>query len=143
MGIAGAGLVFGPEAARGQIVGEIDGFLGRQAASMIQLMLEGASKPGASIIATIAGLITFFLGATGVFVELQGALNVVWDVRRKAGGGVHGFIRDYLVAFGLVVGVVFLLLVSLVLSALMSALGKYVDSFTGILGVVVRLGHAI
>ncbi|MEP6574476.1 MAG: YihY/virulence factor BrkB family protein, partial [Gemmatimonadota bacterium] len=141
--IAVAGLVFGREAARGQIVGEIDGFLGRQAASMIQVMLEGASKPGASIIATIAGLVTFFLGATGVFVELQGALNVVWDVRRKAGGGIRGFTRDYLVSFGLVVGVGFLLLVSLVLSALMSALGKYMDSFTGSVGVAVRLGHAI
>src|SRR5919112_882012 len=73
--IAIGGLIFGPEAVRGEIVGQIKGLIGREGAEAVQSMLEGASRRSTSIAATAAGLVTFFLGATGAFLELQTALN--------------------------------------------------------------------
>jgi membrane protein len=75
-----AGLVFGPDAVRGEIVGQIQGLVGRQGAEAVQAMLENAARPSASIPATIIGLVTLFLGATGAFLELQTALNAIWRV---------------------------------------------------------------
>ena len=80
------GLVFGPEAVRGEIVGQIQGLIGREGAEAVQSMLEGASRPGSSIAATVVGIITFFLGATGAFLELQTALNAIWHVEPKSDG---------------------------------------------------------
>src|SRR5688572_15487865 len=78
--IAIAGLVFGPEAVRGEIVGQIRGLVGNEGALAVQAMLEAASKESESRLATILGLITFFIGATGAFLELQTALNGIWRV---------------------------------------------------------------
>ena len=72
-----AGLGFGAEAVRGEIVEQIDGLVGHDGAVAVQAMLEGASKPSSSIPATIIGVITFFLGAMGAFLELQTALNAI------------------------------------------------------------------
>ncbi|MGH7525988.1 MAG: YihY/virulence factor BrkB family protein [Gemmatimonadales bacterium] len=120
-----AGLVFGAEAVRGEIVGQIDGLVGRDGARAVQAMLESASKPSESILATAVGLVTFFLGATGAFLELQTALNGIWRVKPKPDAGVREMVLDRLVSFGLVIGVGFLLLVSLVVSAGLSALNRY------------------
>ncbi len=120
-----AGLVFGAEAVRGEIVGQIDGLVGREGARAVQAMLESASKPSGSILATSVGLVTFFLGATGAFLELQTALNGIWRVKPKPDAGVREMLLDRLVSFGLVIGVGFLLLVSLVVSAGLSAVNKY------------------
>ena len=84
--IAIGGLVFGPEAVRGEIVGQIQGLIGREGAMAVQAMLEGASRRSSSIVATVAGIITFFLGATGAFLELQTALNSIWHVEPKSDG---------------------------------------------------------
>jgi membrane protein len=83
-----AGLVFGPEAVRGEIVGQVQGLVGRQGGEAIQAMLEGASKPSSSILATVLGGITAFLGATGAFIELQTALNAIWRVKPRPGVSV-------------------------------------------------------
>ncbi len=123
--IAIAGLAFGPEAVRGEIVGEIQGLVGRQGAMAVQAMLEGAAKPSSSILATVIGSITAFIGATGAFIELQTALNAIWRVKPRPGVGVHAFLMERLISFGLVVGVGFLLLVSLLVSATLAALNRY------------------
>ena len=120
-----AGLVFGRDAVRGEIVGQIQGLVGRQGAEGVQAMLEGAARPSSSILATVIGSITAFLGATGAFIELQTALNAIWRVKPKAGVSVTAFLLERLVSFGLVVAVGFLLLVSLLVSAALSALNRY------------------
>jgi membrane protein len=120
-----AGLAFGAEAVRGEIVGQIDGLVGHEGARAVQAMLEGASRPSSSIPATIIGLITFFLGATGAFLELQTALNTIWRVKPKASRSWFGaLVRQRLISFGLVVGVGFLLLTSLLVSAGLTALDR-------------------
>jgi membrane protein len=123
-----AGMVFGAEAARGEVVRQIDGLVGHDGAQAIQEMLASVSRPGRSIPATIVGLITLFLGATSAFASLQGALNEVWNVKEKPRGPVLGFLRGRLLSFGLVLGVGFLLLVSLALSAALAALGNLMSS---------------
>jgi membrane protein len=126
--IAIAGFAFGAEAVRGEIVGQIEGLVGRSGALAVQAMLEGASKHSSGVLATVVGLITLFLGATGVFLELQTALNLIWRVKPRPNAGLGSFILRRFISFGLVIGVGFLLLVSLVVSAALAALDKYVGS---------------
>jgi membrane protein len=123
--IAVAGLAFGQEAVRGEIVGQIRGLVGVEGARAVQAMLEGAAKPSSSIPATIIGLVTAFLGATGAYNELQNALNAIWRVKPKPGASVKSFLLQRLVSFGLVVGVGFVLLVSLLVSAALAALSHF------------------
>src|SRR5215217_6493767 len=107
--IAIGGLIFGAEAVRGEIVGQIQGLIGRGGAEAIQSMLEGASKPSTSIMATVAGIVTFFLGATGAFLELQTALNTIWRVKPKSDASfLRILVRQRLISFGLVVALGFL-----------------------------------
>jgi membrane protein len=120
-----AGLVFGKDAVRGEIVGQIQGLVGHQGAQAVQAMLENAAQPSSSIPATIIGLVTLFLGATGAFLELQTALNAIWRVKPRPGANVRAFVVQRLISFGLVVGVGFLLLVSLLVSAGLAALSRY------------------
>jgi membrane protein len=123
-----AGVAFGREAVRGEIVTQIQGLMGRQGAQAVQAMLEGAARPSQSIPATVVGFVTFFLGATGAFLELQTALNAIWRVKPRPGVSVKAFLLQRLVSFGLVVAVGFLLLVSLLVSASLSALNRYLGS---------------
>jgi membrane protein len=127
--IAIAGFVFGPEAARGEIVSQIQGLVGREGARAVQAMLQGAAKRSSGIIATIVGVVTLVVGATGIFLELQTALNGIWRVKPKPSAGIIGVLRQRLISFGLVVGVGFLLLVSLLVSAALAALGKFLGSY--------------
>ena len=128
-----AGLVFGTEAVRGEIVGQIDGLVGHDGAVAMEAMLEGAAKPSTSVLATIIGVITFFLGATGAFLELQTALNAIWRVKPKASTSfLRALIIDRLTSFGLVVVVGFLMLTSLLVSAGLAALHTYMgETFPG------------
>lgn len=123
--IAIAGLVFGQEAAQGQIVGQIRGLVGDEGAQAIQDMIRNASRPGAGIVATVIGAVTLLLGAAGVFGQLKDSLNTIWEVEPKPGRGVPGFIKERFFSFTLVLGTGFLLLVSLVISAALSAVGEY------------------
>jgi membrane protein len=131
--IAIAGLVFGAEAVRGEIVGQIDNLVGHNGAVAVQAMLEGAAKPSSSVPATVIGSLTFFLGATGAFLELQTALNAIWRVKPKASGSfLRALIVDRLISFGLVVAVGFLMLTSLLVSAGLAALHTYMgETFPG------------
>lgn len=132
--IAVAGLAFGQEAVRGQIVGQIEGLVGLQGAETVQAMLEGAARPSSSIPATIIGVITFFLGATGAFLELQTDLDAIWRVKPKQSESfLKALLKQRLISFGLVLGFAFLLLTSLVVSAALAALHTYMgNAFPGV-----------
>ena len=121
-----AGLVFGAEAARGQIFGELRGLMGADAAKAIEDILTSVSKPTEGIAATVIGLALLLIGATTVFAELQDALDRIWRApTRDKSGGIWGLVRARLLSFGMILGVAFLLIVSLVLSAATAALGKW------------------
>ena len=119
-----AGAVFGQEAAQGEIVEQINQLVGQQGAEAIETALANADRPQVSSIASIISVVLLFVGASGVFAQLQQALNTVWNVKPKADEGIWGFIRKRLLSFGMVLAIGFLLLVSLVLSAMLSGIGK-------------------
>lgn len=119
-----AGLVFGTEAAQQAIMTQIESLVGPQSAAAIKQMLEIAQQPSSGALASAIAVVTLLLGASGVFAQLQDALNTVWGVEPKAGRGLWGTIKDRLFSLMAVLGTGFLLLVSLVLSAALAAFGK-------------------
>ncbi|MEH2253669.1 YihY/virulence factor BrkB family protein [Nostoc sp.] len=123
--IAIAGAVFGEEAARGQIVGQIQGLVGKDGAQFIQTAIQNANKPHTGVIASIISVVVLIVGATGLFTELQDSLNTIWEVKPKPGRGVNNMIRLRFLSFAMVIGIGFLLLVSLVISTGLAALVKY------------------
>jgi membrane protein len=128
--IAVIGLVFGQEAAQSAILNHIASLVGEQSAAAIKDMIQRADQPSSGLVATGLAIATLLLGASGVFGQLQDALNTVWGVEAKEGRGVWGFIKDRFLSFVAVLGTGFLLLVSLVLSSALAALGKW---FSGLL----------
>ncbi len=123
--IALIGLVFGQEAAQSAILGQIADLVGEQSAAAIKDMIQRADKPSTGLLATGLAILTLLVGASGVFGQLQDALNTVWGVEPKEGRGVWGFIKDRFLSFVAVLGTGFLLLVSLVLSSALAAAGKW------------------
>jgi membrane protein len=119
-----AGTVFGADAARGEIVGQLDQLVGREGAQAVQSLLEGASQRRAGIVATAAGSLAFIVAATGAFLELQAALNTIWHVKPNPGIKLREFVIDRLRSFGLVVAIGFLLMVSLAVTAGLAALSE-------------------
>jgi membrane protein len=123
--IALIGLFFGEDAAQSAIMGQISSLVGEQSAAAIKDMIQRAEQPSTGLVATVVAVVTLLFGASGVFGQLQDALNTVWGVEPKVGRGVWGFIKDRFLSFVAVVGTGFLLLVSLVLSSALAALGKW------------------
>src|ERR1041384_7851244 len=113
--IAIAGFVFGKEAAQGQIFAQLHGLIGAKGAEALQNMVASAAKPKTGALATIVGIVTLIFGASGVFGQLKDALNTIWNVEPKKSGGIFGMIKDRFLSVAMVLGVGFLLLVSLVL----------------------------
>ncbi len=124
--ISVAGLVFGQEAARGEIFGQLSGLMGPQGASAVQGLLEAVNKPREGIIATLVGVGLLIVGATTVFGELQNALDRIWRApARHQRGGALRLLTGRLLSFGMIMGIGFLLMVSLVASAALWALGRW------------------
>jgi membrane protein len=123
--IAVAGLVFGQEAARAELFAQIQGLVGQEGAQLIETMVESASQPTSGIIATTIAIATILFGAIGLFGQLQDALNTIWEVEPKPERGIFGMIKDRFLSFTMVLGIGFLLLVSLIISAVVSALNPY------------------
>jgi membrane protein len=123
--IAVAGAVFGPEAAQGEIVGQIRGLVGEEAATAIQSLIESASRQGAGPRAALIGLLVLLFGSTSAFSQLQSALNTIWEVPPQARAGPWAMVRSRLLSFAAVLGTGFLLSVSLVLSAAVAAFGRF------------------
>lgn len=127
--IAIAGAIFGEEAARGELVGQIESLVGAQGAQVIQTAINNANQPNTSSIASIISIAVLLFGASGVFAQLQDALNTIWGVQVDPNMGVMGFVRKRILSFGAVLGIGFLLLVSLVISAVLSAVSHYLSNF--------------
>lgn len=123
--IAVAGAVFGEDAARGQIVGEIEGLVGEAAAKSIEAMIESAWRHPNGLWASLLGVATLLVGATGVFAELRRALNTIARVVPAPSSVLSTFVRARLIGFALVLGFGFLAIVSLLLSAVLAALSAY------------------
>ena len=124
--IAAAGMIFGEEAARGAIVQQLGGLLGDEGARIIQDLLEGASHPGSSLIASLVGTLTLLLGATTVLAELQSALDRIWRApAAEPISGVFAILRARVLSLGMLVALAFLLLVSLVFGAALTAIGEW------------------
>jgi membrane protein len=126
--VAVVGLFFGPDAAKGRVAGELGGIVGGEAAQGIQTVVANAQSPSSGVVSTIVGILTLFIGASGVFGELQASLNTVWEVQPKPGRGILGELKDRFLSFTMVLGVAFLLLVSLVLTSVLSAVGTSFSS---------------
>ncbi len=141
--IAIAGLAFGQQSARSQIVGQFQNLIGDQGAQAVQTLLEGASKPSSSVLATVLGTATLLLGAAGLFGQLQDALNTIWEVTPKPGRGFMSMVRDRFLSFTLVLGTGFLLLVSLIVSAGLRAFSGYLGSLAPNLGLILELSNTI
>ena len=128
--IAVAGLVFGQEAARGEIVAQIQDLIGREGASAVQGLLKSANEPAQDIVATVVSIVTLVIGATTVFGELQSDLDRIWRVPAPAKqSSIWILLHTRFLSFGLVLGLGFLLLVSLIVSAAIAALGKWSNGF--------------
>lgn len=123
--IAIAGIVFGREAVQGQVVAQLRGVMGQSTAESLQEMIRNAAKPKAGTIATIIGVITLLFGASGVFQQLKDALNTIWNVEPSKKGGFMVQVRQKFLSVTMVLGVGFLLLVSLVIDTAISTVGKY------------------
>jgi len=134
--IAIAGLIFGREAVQGQLYVQIQGLVGNQGARAIETMIAGSSNIGHGLIAAITGTVALVLGATTVVIEIRNDLNIVWDVPGKQNTGVTGLLKDKSSALVIILGCGFILLVSLVVSAGVAALGTF---FAGVLTVPTAL----
>jgi len=136
-----AGLVFGTKAAEGELYDQISALIGGDGAAAVQsLMISMHQRTSGGIVATAVGVLTLVFGATGVFAQLQDSLNTIWRAKSPTTNDLLDFLRVRFLSFSMVLGIGFLLLVSLILSAALSTLGAYLGGFFP--GWVV-LGHLI
>jgi membrane protein len=119
-----AGLIFGVEAARGEIFAQLRDLMGEQGAGAVQALLESVNKPAESVTAMVIGSVLLLVGATTVFGELQDALDRIWRAPKRNQSGLWNLLRARLLSFGMIMGIGFLLMVSLVVSAGLAAIGK-------------------
>ena len=142
--IAVAALVFGHDAAQNAIMEQLRGLLGQEGASAVETMLKNASQPKSGIIAGVIGIGTLILGATTVLAELESALDRIWGVVRDRGdSGIWNFIRTRVLSMGMIFGVGFLLLVSLVVSAGLGAWGGYISAQFPGAGVLLKVANFV
>ena len=132
--IAIAGLLGGREAAQSQVMGQISSLVGVQGGQFLQSMLLSASHPVTGVAASLISAVTLLFGVLGAFGELQNSLNTIWDVRPKPARnflqGIQRFVIKRILSFTIVIGIGFLLLATLVVSAGLAALGSYLDGLS-------------
>jgi membrane protein len=141
--IALAALFLGKEAAQGQIVSQVQDLAGVAGAQAVHAAIESARNAGGSLLATSLGAITLLFALWGVFGELQDALNSIWGVQERTGQGVFGVIKRRLFSFTMVVGIGFLLLVSLAASAWLAAIGKFFAGYLPMPATVIESMNAV
>jgi membrane protein len=123
--VALGGFIFSRSTAQTHILSEVQGMIGPDGGKAVASMLANAQKPAAGILGTIVGLLSLLFGASGVFTELRSALNLIWEVKPEATAGVMALLRERFFSFGMVLSIGFLLLVSLVVSTVLAAVGKF------------------
>jgi membrane protein len=127
-----AGFVFGREAAQNQIVETLQGMIGQDSAKTVQEMIQASNeKPKTGMLSTVIGFVALLFGAGGVVGQLQTSLNRIWEVKPKPGQGIWGFLRQRFFSFAMVLAIGFLLLVSLVVTAVLSSFTGMLSSFLG------------
>jgi membrane protein len=122
--IAIAGAVFGQDTAKGEILAQVNSLVGEKGAQAIEMTLDNVNQPQLKSTASIISVVVLLIGASGVFAQLQDALNTVWNVKAKPEVGIWLFIRKRLLSFGMVLVIGFLLLVSLIVSAVLAGISK-------------------
>jgi len=141
-----AGVAFGAEAARGQIFWQIRDLVGSEGAQAIERLVQNASKPSGGLLPAIIGIATLFFGATTAVAELRGAMNLIWKVPVAQTSGLQslvGLLRERFFSFTLVVGVGFLLLVSLLVNAALAAVGRFFDQWISMPEVALQLTSSV
>lgn len=138
--IAIAGLVFGREAATGQIQMQIQSLVGPDSAKAIQTMIQNAGNMKSGLVAGALGILALLFGAAGVFGELQDGLNTVWEVKPKPGRGIMGMLKDRFSSFAMVLGIAFILMVSLIVSAGLAAANQFIG---GLMPAMKIIMHAV
>ena len=141
--VAMAGLFLGQEAAQGQVSDQLGKFFGSQMAESLEQMIQAAAKPKTGRVATIIGLLTLMIGASGVFGQLKDAMNTIWNVEPKKTSGIMGFVTQRFLSMAMVLGIGFLLLVTLVFDAIISAMGPMLERLIGGEAVVHALSLAL
>lgn len=141
IGIAGA--IFGQEAAQDRIAWQIQNVVGYEGGQAIQGLLKHADKPAAGVLAAVIGFVMLLFGASGVFGELRDALNLVWGVKFSGGSGLMGMVKYRFASFGMVLGIGFLLLVSLIFSAAIAAAGKFFSGYLPVSEGVLHLANLV
>jgi membrane protein len=141
--IAVAGAVFGPDAAAGEIVRQLERLAGHEGAAAVEAMIKGANDPAAGGLASLIALITLFVGSTTAFAELKQSLDEIWFERNVPDRGVVAAIRTRLVSFGLVLVLGFLLLVSLAVNAALAAFAHFWSTAAGGSDLAVMLSSCV
>jgi membrane protein len=142
--IAILSLFFSQGQAQAQLIGQIQGLFGEQVASAVTTMIDARQQSGGNVLASIIGFVILLVGATGVFVQLQNALNHIWDVEPSAdSSGFMQLIRARLLSLGMVLIIGFLLLVSLVINTLLSALDGMLSNLVGDSGVLLQILNSV
>ena len=141
--IAIAGFVFGEDAAQGALVGQLRGLMGQQGADLVQSMVKGASNPHASVVATVIGVVTLLVTSTGVFSELQTDLNAIWkaEAPTTVTESVTAILKVRALGLGLVAALGFLLIVSLLVSAVLAGLATYASQVFAGAGALVLVAN--
>ncbi len=130
--ITATSFFFGREAIEGRIYGQLEGFMGRDTALQLQEIIKHAAISGKSHLATVIGITFLFIGATGIFSEIQDSINSIWGLKPKPKKGWVAFLKNRILSFSVIIGLGFLLLVSLAVSALAEAFGNHLKTvFSG------------
>lgn len=127
------------ESIRQQLLTQIQGMVGAKGADIVNTMITSTSQPRNGILATIIGIVTLIAGATGVFGQLQDALNTIWEVQPKPNRGILAMLKERFLSFTMVLGMCFLLLVSLVISTALAALNTYMSGMLGGAGILAQI----
>jgi len=128
--IAFTGNIFGKEAVIHNIITQVNVTMGSDTGSQIENMLAKIAQPHLTAIGSIIGLVVLFFGATGVFVELQKTLNIIWEVKVVPKSGIISFLKSRIFSFGLILAIAFLLLISLVISAALAAMSDWIQAYS-------------
>ncbi len=123
--IISGGAIYGQDAVQGRVFAELKDIVGKDTAWQIQSVIKGLQSQKNSMLATIIGAIALVIGATGIFVEIQDSLNMIWGVRAKAKKGFIKLLLNRVISFSMIIGLGFLLIVSLIVNALLIALSAY------------------
>ncbi len=141
--VAIAGVVLGKQAAQGQLVSHLQPYVGPGGANLVQNMVRQARQPGITTIAGALSGIVLLFGASGVFSELQGALNTVWDVPPREGGGVAAFVKGRVLPFLMILVIGLLLLAAVLLTAAVEVITHWVSGMLPVPGIVVHIANFV